>query len=148
MNKFELEIVRIRCSFEHDILRIEKNKNGLRRDWKRRIWCLKSECHTKLNDLQAEHLNLKKKLYTITDMQVRFGIMQRVAELERNMRHLKDDRDIRLQEEQNELTVRMEEMDIEIRSLKNERDKQLLVVYERYQHWLDTTKKIVCNEKV
>ena len=74
--------------------------------------------------------------------------MQRVAELERNMRHLKDDRDIRLQEEQNELTVRMEEMDIEIRSLKNERDKQLLAVYERYQNWLDTTKKIVCNEKV
>lgn len=148
MNKFELEMERINCSFEHDILRIKKSMHGIRCDWNRRIWQLKAECHMKLNGLEAEHLSLKKKLYTITDMQVRFGIMQRVSELERNMRHYKRGRDIRIQEEKNELAARMEEMSIEIRTLRNERDKRLLEVRERYIDWIDNRKNSSCNEAI
>lgn len=148
MNQFELEMKRLKCTCDHDILRIERNKNGIRRGGNRRIWSLKSECYAKINGLETERLGLKKKLYSITDMKVRFEMMQRVSELERDIRQLKVSRDIHIQEEQGELAARMEELDIEIRGLRNERDNKLLEIKERYIEWIENHKKSDNHEEI
>ena len=138
----------MKCTCDHDILRIERNKNGIRRAGNRMIWSLKSECYAKINGLETERLGLKKKLYSITDMKVRFEMMQRVSELERDIRLLKVSRDIHIQEEQGELAARMEELDIEIRGLRNERDNKLLEIKERYIEWIENHKKSDNHEEI
>ena len=81
-------------------------------------------------------------------MKVRFEMMQRVSELERDIRQLKVSRDIHIQEEQGELAARMEELDIEIRGLRNERDNKLLEIKERYIEWIENHKKSDNHEEI
>lgn len=148
MNKFELEMAKVKQERDAELLRIDSNMAGIRRDCDRRIRKLMFEYAERLHKMENEWLDLKLRINNISDMQARFGLMDRLHRLENEQSYQRKRRDIDLKTERDELNVRIQEVSVESRRVKLEAARRLMEIQERYQHWLDSTQKIVCNEEV
>lgn len=148
MNKFELEMAKVKQERDAELLRIDSNMAGIRRDCDRRIRKLMFEYAERLHKMENEWLDLKLRINNISDMQVRFGLMDRLHRLENEQSYQRKRRDIDLKTERDELNVRLKEADIEKRHLKLEADCRLMEIGERYQHWLENREKTESDEEI
>lgn len=148
MNNFELEMARVAQERDAELLRIDSNMAGIRRDYDRRIRKMMFEYAERIHTMETEWLDLKLRINNISDMQARFGLMDRLHRLENDQSYQRKRRDIDLKGERDELNVRIQEVSVERRRVKLEAARRLMEIQERYQHWLDNPEKPVYNEEV
>lgn len=148
MNQFELEMKKVAQERDAELLRLDSNMNGIRRDCDRRIRKLMLEYAERIHTMETEWLDLKLRINNISDMQARFGLMDRLHRLENDQSYQRKRRDIDLKGERDELNVRIQEVSVERRRVKLEAARRLMEIQERYQHWLDNPEKTVSNEEV
>lgn len=131
-----------------ELLRIDSNMVGIRRDCDRRIRKMMFDYTERIHTMETEWLDLKLRINNISDMQARFGLMDRMHRLENDQSYQRKRRDIDLKTERDELNVRIQEVSVERRRVRLEADRRLTEIQERYQHWLENREKNEGDEKI
>lgn len=148
MNKFELEMAKVAQERDAELLRLDSNMNGIRRDCDRRIRKMMFDYTERIHQMEKEWLDMKLRINNISDMQARFGLMDRLHRLENDQSYQRKRRTIDLKAERDELNVRMKEAELEKRHVRLEADRRLTEIQERYQHWLENREKTEGDEKI
>jgi len=153
MNSFEIELSNVKTELEYNLMRIDKCILGKRRDYSRRIHKLMCEYNEKRNSLDTQWLDIKLKLNAISDMNGRLGLMNALAENERNQRYYKERNDIGIKSEKSEMQLDIEELEIQKRKIRVDMEIRMSEIKERYLSWLESrdtqdNEKPTCNETV
>lgn len=148
MNQFELEMKKVAQERDAELLRLDSNMNGIRRDCDRRIRKMMFDYTERIHTMETEWLDLKLRINNISDMQARFGLMDRMHRLENDQSYQRKRRDIDLKTERDELNVRIQEVSVEKRHVRLEADRRLTKIQERYQHWLENRERTEGDEKI
>ena len=148
MNQFELEMKKVAQERDAELLRLDSNMTGIRRDCDRRIRKMMFDYTERIHQMEKEWLDMKLRINGLSDMQARFGMMDKLHRLEEDLDYQRKRRTIDLKTERDELNIRLEEAAIEKRRVKIEAELRLTEIHERYQHWLDNRKKTEDDEKI
>ena len=148
MNQFELEMKKVAQERDAELLRLDSNMTGIRRDCDRRIRKMMFDYTERIHRLEREWLDMKLHINSISDMQARFGMMDKLHRLEEDLSYQRKRRTIDLKAERDELNVRMKETELEKRRMRLEADRRLTEIQERYQHWLDNREKTESDEEI
>jgi hypothetical protein len=98
--------------------------------------------------MEKEWLDMKLRINGLSDMQARFGMMDKLHRLEEDLSYQRKRRTIDLKAERDELNVWMKEAELEKRRIRLEADRCLTEIHERYQHWLDNREKTESDEEI
>lgn len=148
MNQFELEMKKVAQERDAELLRLDSNLNGIRRDCDRRIRKMMFDYTERIHQMEKEWLDMKLRINGLSDMQARFGMMDKLHRLEEDLSYQRKRRTIDLKAERDELNVRMKEAELEKRHVRLEADRRLTEIQERYQHWLENRERTEGDEKI